>query len=164
MEQIVFRFRILPNSLAYFRAALAAERLPFLGNTARGTLAVELLQVVLAQEALILLKKTQLPLSRWSVSDLSRYAQSCGLVASISESTIYRWLHQDALYPALAVSLVYLSGRSSVCTKGRSNPGSVSSSLELTPICECVARVSGSCWILHRTFSRNSIKQLSGKV
>ena len=30
----------------------------------------------------------QQPLSRWSVSDLSRYGQSCGLVAAISDSTI----------------------------------------------------------------------------
>jgi transposase len=41
----------------------------------------------------------QQPLSRWSVSDLSRYAQRCGLVATISESTIWRWLNQDAIRP-----------------------------------------------------------------
>ena len=41
----------------------------------------------------------QQPLSRWSVSDLSRYAQSCGLVATISDSTIWRWLNQDAIRP-----------------------------------------------------------------
>ncbi|RPJ14150.1 MAG: helix-turn-helix domain-containing protein, partial [Deltaproteobacteria bacterium] len=41
----------------------------------------------------------QQPLSRWSVSDLSRYAQRCGLVATISQSTIWRWLNQDAIRP-----------------------------------------------------------------
>ena len=41
----------------------------------------------------------QQPLSRWSVSDLSRYAQNCGLVATISDSTIWRWLNQDAIRP-----------------------------------------------------------------
>lgn len=41
----------------------------------------------------------QQPLSRWSVSDLSRYAQRCGWVATISDSTIWRWLNQDAIRP-----------------------------------------------------------------
>ena len=41
----------------------------------------------------------QQPLSRWSVSDLSRYAQRCGWVATISGSTIWRWLNQDAIRP-----------------------------------------------------------------
>ena len=33
------------------------------------------------------------------MSDLSRYAQNCGLVATISDSTIWRWLNQDAIRP-----------------------------------------------------------------
>jgi len=41
----------------------------------------------------------QLPLSRWSTTDLARYAHQCGLVASISNSTIWRWLHEDAIRP-----------------------------------------------------------------
>ncbi len=41
----------------------------------------------------------QIPLSRWSVADLSRYAQECGLVATISDSTIWRWLNEDAIRP-----------------------------------------------------------------
>lgn len=39
------------------------------------------------------------PLSRLSVSDVVRYAQNAGLVASISGSTIWRWLHEDAIRP-----------------------------------------------------------------
>ena len=40
-----------------------------------------------------------LPLSRWSTTDLAREAQQSGLVASISGSTLWRWLHQDAIRP-----------------------------------------------------------------
>jgi hypothetical protein len=39
------------------------------------------------------------PLSRLSVADVVRYAQNAGLVASISGSTIWRWLHEDAIRP-----------------------------------------------------------------
>jgi len=40
-----------------------------------------------------------LPLSRLSVSDVARYAQQSGLVARISDSTVWRWLHEDAIRP-----------------------------------------------------------------
>ena len=40
-----------------------------------------------------------LPLSRLSVADVARHAQSTGLVASISNSTVWRWLHEDAIRP-----------------------------------------------------------------
>ena len=39
------------------------------------------------------------PLSRWSRADLARHVQETGLVGSISGSTIWRWLSQDALRP-----------------------------------------------------------------
>jgi hypothetical protein len=41
----------------------------------------------------------QVPLSRLSVADVRRYAQQHGLVAHISDSTIWRWLHEDAIRP-----------------------------------------------------------------
>jgi hypothetical protein len=40
-----------------------------------------------------------LPLSRWSTPDIARQVVSSGLVATISGSTIWRWLHQDAIRP-----------------------------------------------------------------
>jgi DDE superfamily endonuclease len=40
-----------------------------------------------------------LPLSRWSTTDIARQVCQSGLVASISGSTIWRWLHQDAIRP-----------------------------------------------------------------
>ena len=40
-----------------------------------------------------------IPLSHWSIPDLSRHAKECGLVATISDSTIWRWLHEDAIRP-----------------------------------------------------------------
>ena len=39
------------------------------------------------------------PLSRWSRAELARYVQETGLVGTISGSTIWRWLSQDAIRP-----------------------------------------------------------------
>jgi hypothetical protein len=39
------------------------------------------------------------PISRWSTSDLCRHVRQSGLVATISDSTIWRWLNEDALRP-----------------------------------------------------------------
>lgn len=39
------------------------------------------------------------PLSRWSSTELARYASQAGLVARVSGSTVWRWLHEDALRP-----------------------------------------------------------------
>lgn len=41
----------------------------------------------------------QVPLSRWSAVDIARYARQSGLVATISDSTVWRWLHEDAIKP-----------------------------------------------------------------
>jgi hypothetical protein len=40
-----------------------------------------------------------LPLSRFSCADIVREAQQCGIVAHISDSTVWRWLHEDAIRP-----------------------------------------------------------------
>jgi hypothetical protein len=40
-----------------------------------------------------------LPLSRWSTDDLVRQVCQSGLVASISGSTLWRWLQEDAIRP-----------------------------------------------------------------
>ncbi len=39
------------------------------------------------------------PLSRWSVGELSRHVRQAGWVATISDSTIWRWLDEDAIRP-----------------------------------------------------------------
>jgi hypothetical protein len=39
------------------------------------------------------------PLSHWNTPDLVRQVRQSGLVATISGSTIWRWLHQDAIRP-----------------------------------------------------------------
>lgn len=39
------------------------------------------------------------PLSRWSLSELTHHVCQSGLVASLSDSTLWRWLHQDAIRP-----------------------------------------------------------------
>lgn len=43
--------------------------------------------------------RTQRPLARWSRSELAAETQRSGLVALISGSTIWRWLHDDAIRP-----------------------------------------------------------------
>ena len=43
--------------------------------------------------------RTGRPLARWSMSELAAETERTGLVASISGSTIWRWLHADAIRP-----------------------------------------------------------------
>ena len=40
-----------------------------------------------------------LPLSRLSIADVAREVCRSGIVASISEKTVWRWLHEDAIRP-----------------------------------------------------------------
>src|SRR2546423_486300 len=40
-----------------------------------------------------------LPLSRMSISDVAREVRNAGIVASISDKTVWRWLHEDAIRP-----------------------------------------------------------------
>ena len=40
-----------------------------------------------------------LPLSRLSIADVAQEACRCGIVASISDKTVWRWLHEDAIRP-----------------------------------------------------------------
>jgi DDE superfamily endonuclease len=39
------------------------------------------------------------PLSRWSLDELTRHVCQSGLVAQLSNSTLWRWLHEDAIRP-----------------------------------------------------------------
>jgi hypothetical protein len=43
--------------------------------------------------------KYKIPLSRWSSTDIVNYVRQSGLVATISGSTVWRWLHEDAIKP-----------------------------------------------------------------
>ena len=43
--------------------------------------------------------RAERPLARWSMSELAAETERTGLVASISGSTIWRWLHNDAIRP-----------------------------------------------------------------
>ena len=40
-----------------------------------------------------------LPLSRLSTADVVREVKRCGLVATLSDKTVWRWLHEDAIRP-----------------------------------------------------------------
>jgi hypothetical protein len=39
------------------------------------------------------------PLSRWSVAELGAHVRACGLTASLSDTTVWRWLSEDAIRP-----------------------------------------------------------------
>jgi hypothetical protein len=39
------------------------------------------------------------PLSRWSLDELTRHVRHSGLVAQLSQTTLWRWLHEDAIRP-----------------------------------------------------------------
>jgi hypothetical protein len=39
------------------------------------------------------------PFSRWSVAELGSHIRACGLTASLSDTTIWRWLNEDAIRP-----------------------------------------------------------------
>ena len=41
----------------------------------------------------------QVPLSRWSLAELTRHVCQSGLVAQVSQTTLWRWLHEDAIRP-----------------------------------------------------------------
>ncbi|HRZ47755.1 MAG TPA: hypothetical protein P5555_21480, partial [Candidatus Paceibacterota bacterium] len=41
----------------------------------------------------------QVPLSRWSLAELTRHVCETGLVAQVSGATLWGWLHQDAIRP-----------------------------------------------------------------
>lgn len=43
--------------------------------------------------------KLGLPLSRWSLSELGSHVRGSGLVAAVSDTTIWRWLNEDAIRP-----------------------------------------------------------------
>lgn len=43
--------------------------------------------------------KYDVPLSRWSTEDIANYARQSGLVATLSGSTVWRWLHEDVIKP-----------------------------------------------------------------
>jgi len=40
-----------------------------------------------------------MPLSRWSLDELTRHVCDSGLVAQLSQTTLWRWLHEDAIRP-----------------------------------------------------------------
>ena len=40
-----------------------------------------------------------LPLSRMSIADVAREVRRAGIVARISDKTVWRWLHEDAIRP-----------------------------------------------------------------
>jgi len=43
--------------------------------------------------------KHDVPLSRWSLDELTRHIRQSGLVAQLSQTTLWRWLHEDAIRP-----------------------------------------------------------------
>ena len=54
-------------------------------------------------------KDSGLPLSRWSCPELARQAVTDGICASISPSTVRRWLSEDALKPWQYQSWIFIT-------------------------------------------------------
>ena len=42
---------------------------------------------------------TGVPLSRWSTAEIARHVRAAGIVATISDKTVWRWLNEDAIRP-----------------------------------------------------------------
>jgi hypothetical protein len=42
---------------------------------------------------------TGVPLSRWSTAEIARHVRSAGVVATMSDKTVWRWLNEDAIRP-----------------------------------------------------------------
>jgi len=59
------------------------------------------------------------PLSRWSTTDLVQQVQQSGLLASISGSTLWRWLHEDAIRPWYQRSWIFPRDREFATKAGR---------------------------------------------
>jgi len=62
-----------------------------------------------------------LPLSHWNTPDIARQVCQSGLVASISDSTIWRWLDQDAIRPWYHRSWIFPRDRPS-CSPSAQTP------------------------------------------
>jgi DDE superfamily endonuclease len=59
------------------------------------------------------------PLSRWSTTDLVQQVRQSGLVASVSGSTLWRWLHEAAIRPWYHRSWVFPRDPDFACKAGR---------------------------------------------
>ena len=70
-------------------------------ETARGVPGFFPPEVVMEVKALAceLPSTTGVPLSRWSTADIARYVRASGLVATMSDKTVWRWLNEDAIRP-----------------------------------------------------------------
>ena len=44
-------------------------------------------------------QKYNIPISRWSNADVAREVRKSGIAAAASDSTVWRWLHEDAIKP-----------------------------------------------------------------
>ena len=63
--------------------------------------------------------RAQRPLACWSLSELAAETQRTGLVASISGSTIWRWLHDDAIRPWFHRSWIFPRDQAFATKAGR---------------------------------------------
>ena len=70
--------------------------------------------------------RTGCPLARWSMSELAAETQRTGLVASISGSTIWRWLYGDAIRPWFHRSWIFAT--IGLCDQGGSDHSLTSAS------------------------------------
>jgi transposase len=102
-SEIAVRLNTRGDVVSEWRKRFFLERLAGLEERSRpgrpGLFPSNLLVVQVKALACELPATHDVPLSRWSTTDLAREACQSALVASISGSTLWRWLHQDAIRP-----------------------------------------------------------------
>ncbi len=89
------------DTVRKWRRRFATERLPGLDDRPRSGRPRRFTPVQVAQVKALActLRRDQVPLSRWSSSELAAEARARGLVEAISPATVRRWLAADAIKP-----------------------------------------------------------------
>ena len=101
-DEIAARLNTRREVVSQWRKRFFHERLPGLDERPRpGRPRAFPPQVVVQVKALAceLSARLGLPLSRMSIADVAHEVRRAGIVASISDKTVWRWLHEDAIRP-----------------------------------------------------------------
>jgi transposase len=101
-DEIAARLDTPRQVVSKWRKRFFEERLPGLTDLARGGRPPDFppdVVVTIKAMACELPAKAEQPLARWQCPDLARAAVEQGIVASISGTTIWRWLSADAIKP-----------------------------------------------------------------
>ncbi len=119
---IAKRLDVHVDVVSRWRKRFCAQRLAGLTDRARSGRPRSFAAGVVAEvKAMACEPPTQreVPLARWSSAELARQAQAEGLVASVSASTVRRWLAEDAIKPWRYRSWIFPRDPDFASTAGR---------------------------------------------